>query len=298
MQNRNDISKELLEISRLVAEIDSKKNLYEVPVNYFESLADAVILRIKNAGESAEKEIAALSVVISGIDKGKATYRIPENYFESFAEKMLSIVKAEQATDASEELAMLSPLLSKADKKNPYTAPEGFFNELPSNLVAGMKAVSFVQDELEAISPVIAGLKNKSTYTAPEGYFDHLSETILSKIKTQSPAKVISLKKNRSWMRYAVAAAVTGIIFTVGVLTFNNNASSVDEATAGLSKISDQEMNNYLDNHTNALEAASDNSTATADFNENDVTDLLGSVPDNELEDYVTVHSGAKTITN
>ncbi len=282
-----------------MTEMDNKKNLYEVPENYFESLADVVLFRIKNADRlSAEKEIASLSPIVSEIDNRNRVYNIPEDYFESFAEKLLVKIKSAQTSDASEELAMLSPLLSKASKKNPYTAPDGFFNELPGNLVAGMKAGSFMQDETETTHPFLADVKDKTTYTAPDGYFDLLPEAILAKIKTQAPAKIISLKKNRPWIRYAIAAAVTGIIFTVGMLTFNNNNQSIEEPTAGLTKISDQEMTNYLNNHTNALEETSDNSTANADFNDSDETDLLGSVPDNELQEYATVHSGAKTITN
>ena len=299
MQNRNDIYKELLEISELIAETDKKASLYEVPSNYFESFADTVMFKIKNAGAlSAEHEIASLSPVVASIDKKKSIYDVPENYFENFPEKILGRIKAEHAKDVSEELSMLSPLLSKAGKKNPYTVPEDFFNELSENMISGMKAVSFVKDELETLHPLMSDLRNKNTYTVPDGYFDQLPQMILHRVKKQEPAKVVSLKQNKSWLKYAVAAAVTGVVFTIGILTFNNKPVAEDPATS-LAKISDQEISNYLDNHDNPLAETSNNSTATADFNDNDVSDLLGSVPDNELEQYATDHTGPKElITN
>jgi hypothetical protein len=301
MQNRNDILNELLEISRLMAETDNRNKLYEVPVNYFESFADSVIFRIKNATqESVKTEMGMLSTIIAGIDKKKLTYSIPDNYFETFSEKILARLKVEHAKDASEELAMLSPLLSKADKKNPFTAPEGYFSELSENLVSGLNAVTFAKDELATLHPLINDLKNKSTYTVPVAYFDELSEAVLHKIKKQQPAKIVSFKKSSSWLKYAVAAAVTGIIFTIGVLTFNNKTATTDDPATGLSKISDQEITNYLDNHDNPFgETGNNNSTAALDFNDNDVSELLGSVPDNELEQYATDHTGPKDlITN
>jgi len=298
MQNRNDIYKELLEISQLMAETDNKNNLYQVPANYFESFSDMLMLRIKNAtSESAGTEMAFLSSIISGIDKKKSIYEVPENYFENFPVKILAKVKAEVAQDASEELAMLSPLLSKASKKNPYTIPEGFFSELSDNLVSEVKAISFVQDELENINPLLTDLKTKETYEVPEGYFNQFPEAILFKIKNQQPAKIVEFKKGISWMKYAVAAAVAGIIFTIGILTFNNK-TGVEESTAGLSSVSDQEITNYLDNHDNPL-SEPNTSTATLELNDNDVSELLGNVPDNELEQYASDHTGPKDlITN
>ena len=301
MQNRNDIFNELLGISRLMTEINSKNNLYEVPAGYFESFADTVMNRIKTTDSNpAKNETESLSPVISGIDKKKSLYNVPENYFETFPEKILARIKAEQAKDASEELAMLSPLLSKAGKKTPFATPEGYFNELSDNLVSGAKAISFVKDELETVHPLMSDLKNKSTYTVPEEYFNHLADTILHKAKNQQPAKIVSFKKVKTFLKYSVAAAVTGMVITIGLLTFNTKTTVEDPAT-GLLKISDQEITNYIDNHNSPLAEAANNNTATAslDFNDNDVSELLGDVPDNELEAYANDHTGPKElITN
>src|SRR5882724_4557805 len=235
MQNKNDIFNELLGISRLMTEINSKNDLYEVPANYFESFAGSVMSRIKTMDSGPVKnETEMLPPIISGIDKKKLPYNVPENYFETFPEKILAEIKTEQAKDASEELAILSPLLSKADKKIPFVAPEGYFNDLSENLVTGMKAITSGKDESENMHPLMSDLKNKSTYTIPVEYFNYLPDTILNKIKTQQPAKIVSFKTSRPWLRYAIAAAVTGVVLTIGLLTFNNKTT--DDPTTGLSK--------------------------------------------------------------
>jgi len=290
MQNRKDISNELLEISQLIAEIDAPKNPFEVPSGYFESLPDRIMEKLKTTYTgSVKNELEVLSPVISQIEKNNISHNIPENYFESFPEKLLSRIKADEATSASEELSILSPLLSQADKKNPFSTPSGYFNELSDNLVEGVKAIEFVKDELEQLSPLMGGLSKKNVYTVPGEYFDTLAENILQRIKhSQEKAKVISFRKNKPWLKYAIAAALTGVILTIGFFTFNNNKQNktTEDPIAALSKVSDQEINNYLDNHDIPLNEIPNNNTPVLDFNENDITDLLADVSDNELEQY------------
>jgi len=288
MQNRKDISSELLEISQLIAEINVSKNPFEVPSGYFELLPDRIMERIKTAyAGSVKNELEALSPVISQIEKNNITYVVPENYFESFPGLLLSRIKAEDATSVSEELSILSPLLSRADKKNPFSTPSGYFNELSDNLVEGVKAIEFVKDELEQLSPLMGGLSKKNVYTVPGEYFDTLAENILQRIKhAQEKAKVVAFRKNRPWLKYAIAATLTGIILTIGFFTFNKQNKTTEDPLAALSKVSDQEINNYLDNHDIPLTEMPNTNTPVLDFNENDITDLLADVSDNELEQY------------
>ena len=288
MQNKNEILSELLEISQLIAEINRENNLYEVPSGYFGSLADKILAHIKTSGLAAKNELEALSPVLSRIDK-KNVFTVTENYFEGLPEKILTRLKAANANDASEELAILSPLLSQLDKKIPFSAPKGYFDDLSDNLVVGMQAVEFVNDELKNLSPLMGSISNENVYEVPEGYFNNLAENILQKIKgPQQEAKIISFRKRKAWLKYAVAASVTGILLTVGFLTFNkqNTTTTIVDPAAGISKVSDQEISNYLDNHDVPLDESNNNSIASLDFNDNDITDLLGDVPDNELQQY------------
>ena len=289
MQNRKDISNELLEISQLMAEMEAPKNPFEVPAGYFESLPGRIMERIKTAYSGELKnEIEALSPLLSRLEKNNVPYAVPDNYFENFPEKLLSRIKAEKAKDVVEELSLLCPLLSQADKKNPFSTPDGYFNELSDNLVEGVKAIEFVKDELENISPLMGGLSKKNVYTVPIEYFDTLAENILQRIKrSEQTAKIISFKKSRPWLKYAVAAVLTGVILTIGFLTFNKQNKTTDDPVAGLAKVSDQEIANYMDNHDIPLtEIPNNNNTPILDFNESDINDLLADVSDNELEQY------------
>ncbi len=245
--------------------------------------------------------MASLFPFLNQIDKKNVLSNVPENYFENFPEKVLSRIKAAETDNASEEIAILSPLLSKLDKKIPFSTPAGYFSELSDNLVGGMKAVDFVKDELENFSPVLRGIGNENVYKVPDGYFDHLAENILQKINQPQPgAKVISFKKRKSFMRYAVAAAVAGVILTIGVVNLNKpniTTTTIDDPAIGLSKISDQEITNYLDNNDIPLaETNPGNTTAMLDFNENDIKDFLNDVPDNELLQYANDQDDSKDL--
>jgi len=298
MQESNQISNELLEISRLIAGIDRKNRLFELPSGYFETFADGLMARIKNESvQSVKTELETLSPLISQLEK-KNVFSIPENYFESFPEKLLIRLKAEQAKDAAEELSILSPLLSQINKKTPFSTPAGFFEELPDNLIHGMKAVELVNDELENLSPMMSSLRNKQPYTVPVGYFDGLVENVLFRLKTEEknqPAKVVAFKKRRQWLRYAVAAAVAGVILTFGIIKFNRQTTvQIDDPSSGLSKISDQEILNYMQDQDIPLAQAANNNTASLDFSDNDIKDMLGDISDSELQQYLNEEGDLK----
>jgi adenylate kinase len=297
MQNINDILNELKEISPVLAEIPRQKELYQLPPGYFETLPDKIFSRIRNAVSS---ETASLSTILSQADK-KPVFDIPADYFETFSSRLLVRIKAEQAGTAKEELEILSPLLDQIGKKTAFSTPAGYFNELPASLAAGIQAVAFVNDELESenLSPLMRGLRNKNVYETPVGYFEKLPEILLHKIRNRpEPAKVISFRK--SWLKYAVAAAVTGLILTVGIFTFNKPHSAVaTDPLTGLTTVSDQEITNYLENQDLLLAETAANSTAILDFNDNDVKDLMSEVSDDELQQYANENAGSKEpVTN
>jgi hypothetical protein len=182
-----------------------------------------------------------------------------------------------------------------------YTVPNGFFAGFAENLMKRIHMEAGVISEFETgqqiaevsplleiteISPLLAGLKKKNTYQVPEGYFESLNATIpvpeakpiVSKTK-QAP--VFSLK----FFKYAVAACIIMLLGTaVFNLTYHRNTDPIKDLTT----VSDQDMANYLDSDdihwTPGINLSSE--TASVDFSENDVQDLLSSVPDDELEQY------------
>ena len=63
-----------------------------------------------------------------------------------------------------------------------------------------------------------------------------------------------------------------------------------------LAKVSDQEMQTYLDDQQSILSEPVPNSTANLDINDNDVKSLLGDVSDGELTQYMEEHGRANDI--
>jgi hypothetical protein len=90
MEQNADISKELREISDLVSDL-GKKNVYQVPEGYFETLPQQILEKVyKNAGagnnsNSADEEIMTISPLLAGL-KNKQAFSVPDDYFEQFAD--------------------------------------------------------------------------------------------------------------------------------------------------------------------------------------------------------------------
>ena len=108
-------------------------------------------------------------------------------------------------------------------------------------------------------------------------------------------------------MKYSAAAVVAGLIVTVGWLRWHgavpvkNNVATV--SIADLSKVSDQELQNFLTDQDTTLAQPLTNTTA-ANVGANDLPNmddidfkaLLGNVPDGELKQYMEEHGGANDI--
>ena len=275
---------ELREISPKVAEI-GLVNPYTVPAGYFEGLAEIILQRVQHGDEIA---------TVIDITRNNP-YEVPKNYFETLPEILLKKVKAQNTDSAKEELEVLSPLLSQIGKKTPFSTPAGYFDELTDNAVAGAKAIDFVNDELENLSPVMNGLKEKKVYEVPAGYFNNLPAQILDKVKTQQPAKVVSMSFGRKVMKYAVAAVVAGIIVIGGWLYIGNDKRATDLPVAevkvpalihdSVTNISDEVLQSFLEGEDVAMSTPV--ITASDEIGANDMKDMLADISDAELEKYI-----------
>jgi hypothetical protein len=357
MENRNNILKELREISPVVANISYQapytvpagyfeglpsqllqlvkameatpvlppaNHPYQVPQGYFEGLANTMLQRVKG-------EEGTLSPALQQANNNP--YQVPQGYFEGFANTVLQHVKQEETTlsstlqqannnpyqvpagyfnnlpaiilnrvkslatdNAKEELNIVSPLLGQIGKKMPFSTPAGYFEELGENAIAGAQAIDFVNDALENGSPLTNGLKRMQVYQVPAGYFEQLPGQVLKAVRAQQPAKVVSMSFTRRVLRYAAAAIVAGLIITGGVLYLNKGTDKgVGPVTASLDNISDDVLENYLENQTPApaepaLAANTDELTAS------DMKDMLADVSDEDLQQYIEKYSTVKDV--
>jgi hypothetical protein len=280
MEVKNEISQELMSLSTVVAAI-SRQTPYEVPEGYFATFPTRAIRRIGEWNESKSLK-----------------FSVPEGYFEGFAKGVLDRIKAGDIPIAlmrpgvDEELAEISPVLADAGlvagagRITPYELPEGYFEEL---------------------SPILSLLKDKNPYTVPQGYFEVLAAETIA--RTAEPAeqhqhktRVIRMSRDvsrkMSWMRYAAAAVVAGLILTGGWLRFHNGQSgggkqSTDIA-GSLAKVSDQDLQSFLVDYS--TQPVGQSGSPTVQHDDADLKNLLGNVPDVELKQYMEEHGGADGI--
>jgi hypothetical protein len=212
------------------------------------------------------------------------------------------------------ELQEIAPFLERSNIYGiPYALPPGYFEDFAEILMnrirfesAGfsenVKDISSIReiteissvDETTEISSLLAGLQNKNPYQVPEGYFEKSMTKILQSESIPSKLVAIPASADRTkrisipirMVRYAAAACIAGLI---GIAAFNiTHPQNMIDPIKALTAISDQDMANYLDaddiHWTPGISSSSE--TASVEFNDNDIHDLLSSVPDDELEQY------------
>lgn len=151
-------------------------------------------------------------------DNKQPVFTVPEDYFENFAASVLAKVKRQLPAMATDELESLSPVLAAIPKKMPFSVPENYFSNLTSSLPA------LVGDEV--LPGLLAQHNKQMPYTVPTGYFDNLPNAILQKVDAPPTAKIISF--GNRWMRYAAAAAITGLVAISSILYFKSSPATID----------------------------------------------------------------------
>lgn len=291
--------------SDLLAKI-GKQLPFAVPSDYFETFAQKCLDHIK--ASDANK-------IPSG--------NMPATNTPTDSE----LAEGNEEMSAEKELEQLSSLLSGIRKSSPFRTPETYFTDLSTNVISGVRAIEFVNDELENFSPLLTermnDLKNRPTYQAPSDYFENLAAQVLSKARQSSAlpessdisaasdisassgktAKIMAMPAKRTWWKYAAAAMTAGLILSAGWFSLNRPAktssNNPDILLKNLSKVSDQDIQNYLDNHNIPLAEAVNTSTAILDMNDTDVSEIktmLGDVPDEELKSYLDEHGGTRDL--
>lgn len=219
----------------------------------------------------------------------------------------------ERIKEIEAELSGIAPILGENGiTVQPYRVPAGYFEHFAESLLVKIRMDADDPDaEIQAISPLLAGLNRNAPYQVPDGYFDAFRvqkekqeavpavEIIATEPAKMKPAaRVIPLHSVRPYLKYAAAAVVTGVIAGAAFLTLHNKNSP--DPLNSLTGVSDQEMANYLENqdvHWVPGTSAS-TPTATVEFNDAEISELLGNVSDAELEQYLPDLKDQKRIIN
>jgi hypothetical protein len=215
-------------------------------------------------------ELQGISSYLAGIPR-RSPYAAPVGYFDQLPQLMMR--KIQSADNPQQELAALSPLLAGLSKKSPFTAPDGYFKEV-----------------LETLPPLLAAARHINPYRVPENYFAQLPALVMQ--KRPVTAKVIGM--NKTWLKYAAAAAVIGFVALAGWLyqpkavvisTPKSGNELSTEVAIEMNQLSDEAFVEFAD----STQLLYNGSTAINDDEDNtlDMHVLLEEVSDGALQQYL-----------
>ncbi len=249
MENTTDILNELRELSPVLAALE-KVNVFTVPAGYFEQLSSDIIMRVAD-----ENELKEMSPSLFAMEKVNV-FTVPKGYFDNLHHDIMAGIENENG------------LNKNAFTNSPATVPVGYFESLPGTILNKIKALE-TEDavtEIRTLSSMLYSIQNENVFEVPHGYFENLNDAILDKVK---PAvKVVKMgNRNRTFLKYAVAAVFTGVM-ALGVFKFSDTTKGsalpeyvtaglqVDNVDQELASISDAEIIKFLEESGTDVKAA------------------------------------------
>ncbi|HVZ55727.1 MAG TPA: hypothetical protein VG870_03630 [Chitinophagaceae bacterium] len=215
-------------------------------------------------------------------------FRVPEGYFEQFPRLLLDRIRFESGLAEPDGPG---PLLSQLSRQFPAPVPDGYFTRLPLEVLTRIRTLEDHQagsrEETSALSPLLGRLSRELPYSVPAGYFDQLGQGLRLEAAVQ-PARVVSLKR-RSWMRYAVAAAVIGLVALTGLLLLTGRSrQDAGNPTAwvekSMKKVSTSDINTFIQL---ADEEATQPASLAAAGKDDDIRELMKDVSDKDIQRFL-----------
>lgn len=199
--------------------------------------------------ENILNELHAVSPLVASVPHINV-YRVDENYFDGIRAELQARIIASN---------FIAP-------QNNFNVPEGYFENLPTNILAKIKAQknNSVFTEMEELSPTIASIGNKNVYTVPQGYFEEL---VIPKITSAKVVKMSIL----GIFKYVAAAVIVGLLgfgtikFIATTKTNNETLAVVKQADeilktnsfdATFASVSDKDIEKYLSQNGEDVNAA------------------------------------------
>jgi hypothetical protein len=236
-------------------------------------------------------ELLDLSPVLAGMEKVNV-FTVPEGYFEGLSGSILSA-----ATESH------SSILGDLSKENTGKVPTGYFEDLPALILNRVKMQENITapDELQALSPMLFSIKDINVFDVPRGYFNALSGDIVNRVQPRQTKVVVMHRRTMGFMRYAVAAAFTGVM-ALGVFKFTNT----DLASGGgnawtmnvdneLDKVSSDDIIKYLETNGEGVDALS---VANKTVDENDLPSQADYLNDDKALDKYLDNANVNDLKN
>ncbi len=184
----------------------------------------------------------------------------------------------------SSEITSISSVVAGLPKKFPFQAPEGYFIQFPDQILQKIKSQ---ETENESLSPLLASLRKDNPFATPADYLAQFKVDI-----PRTETKVIRLFNTKTVLKYAVAAAVIGIIVTFATLFSSNEPSNAIAKSTDESKISADAFAFYLSetedlNESKIDESIEDSQSLLVQMDASLVSEILKEIPEKEIISYI-----------
>jgi hypothetical protein len=208
--------------------------------------------------EDILKELAEIAPQLAAMEKVNP-YKLPGDYFNSFSINILDRIKL---GEVKAELKAAAPRLAVLNKPATAQAPAMYFSGLSAQLIEKIRS-SEVARELAEVAPTLSSLEKINTAQVPADYFKSLPEQLLSKIHNSRQPVVeqgaIASLNNLfdRWInlvfrpKYTVAFAGFATTLLVAVMMFMK-VEQCDDLDCRFAQLSNEEINNYLENKSDA----------------------------------------------
>ncbi len=230
-------------------------------------------------------------------------YSVPYLYFERLPEKVMGSLLAQQNPENSLESSMggtSTVPLPSLPPKQPFEVPQGYFEGLAGSIMEKIHSMPAddAMKETSSLSPLLASLPKTKAYSVPAGYFESLPGRVIKNLDKQAApenARVIKMPFARRMIRYAAAAAITGLV-ALSVFFLTRQKNSTQTAGTSIDNVPLQELENYISGSMDTDETTVD--YANSDLSANDIREFIGDISDEALQQYLSQNKAVLTLTN
>lgn len=290
----NDIANELREIIPNAQWTVLKPALTAIPAGYFEQLPGQVLQKVRAA--DVQEELAMLSPLLAGISKSFPLSVSPD-YFRQLSQQILQTITTDTARQTQVVIEETPSTLEDMPKAFPMSAPVGYFDQLSAAVMARIAdadrttvTATDAQEELAALSPFLADMPKTMPFSVPAGYFDQLSTPIIAdmaEVSAPAATPVIRRMTARRYFKWAVAACLIALVSVSTLLFTRENYHAANAMEKSLANISDQEIMEYLQSHTDAFDREELASYAPLVEESNGIPDGVDELPAEAIQHYL-----------
>jgi len=221
MKQNPDILLELQDIAPTLASLQGRGNPFTLPQNEwkpFETTVEAM------GPYETEKLVFGSKANV---------WAVPEDYFQTFSKTILA-----QTTTAPAAITELAEI----PKLGAFTAPTHYFEGL-ADLV------------LEKAQQANLGGKANNAFTTPTAYFENFETQLFEKIE-QSTKQMPRVRKMIIWRSSAIAAILSGVIFSA-VWLLRSSSVSIGVTAVAPTAMNEQQVQEYVQEQASEAEIQS-----------------------------------------